>query len=38
MRHGSCLTSCVMMDLIFIVVTVGFFAMSIANASACDRL
>jgi len=25
-------------DLIFVVLTVGFFAISIAYASACDRL
>jgi len=27
-----------MLDVLFVVVTIAFFAMSIAYASACDRL
>lgn len=36
--HGSCLTGCVMLDVVFVVVTVVFFGASIAYAAACDRL
>jgi hypothetical protein len=36
--HASCLTRRVMLDLVFIVVTLAFFAAAIAYATACDRV
>ena len=37
-RHGMCLGDRVMMDIVFIVVTVGFFVAAIAYVHACERL
>jgi hypothetical protein len=37
-RHGSCVTSRVMPDIIFIIATAGFFALAIIYTTACDRL
>jgi hypothetical protein len=37
-RHEMCLGDRVMMDIVFIVVTIGFFVAAIAYVNACERL